>query len=83
MEKSLSPKYKKEKLTTQEYNKKYYETHKDKWEAYNNKEEYYDCDLCKCSVKFAHKSKHFKTKKHQDALNKQQEQEQQQEELPN
>ena len=74
MEKTLSPKYKKEKISIQEYNKQYYEKNKEKWEAYNNKLEYYDCDLCQCSVKFAHKSKHFNSKKHKLAVEKQQEQ---------
>lgn len=43
---------------TKEYNKTYYEEHKDKFKP----KEYY-CDVCKVTVK-SNKSRHLKTKVH-------------------
>ncbi len=72
MDVKQEPKYKKEKYDKDEYAKKYYEKNKMKWkEVYLKKNEgYYDCDLCQCSVKYASKRKHEKSKKHNANVNK-------------
>lgn len=67
MEKTLTPKYKKQDIQkTENYNKSYYEVNKLKWREYNEKQKqnYFNCEICKCSVKFSHKNLHFKTNKH-------------------
>jgi hypothetical protein len=67
MEKTNQPKYKKQQLPKNDnYNKSYYEVNKSKWIEYNEKQKqnYYNCEACKCSIKFSHKNIHFQTKKH-------------------
>jgi hypothetical protein len=66
--KTTTPKYKKQGIAkTENYNKSYYEMNKQKWKDYNIKQNsnYFDCEVCKCSVQFSHRNTHFNTKKHQ------------------
>lgn len=67
MEKTQTPKFKKQQLPSNEsYFKNYYEANKAKWTEYNERQKnnYLDCEICQCSVQYSHKNFHFKTKKH-------------------
>ena len=69
--KTTTPKYKKQGIAkTENYNKSYYEMNKQKWKDYNIKQNsnYFDCEVCKCSVQFSHRNTHFNTKKHKNKL---------------
>jgi hypothetical protein len=51
----------------QEYNKEYYEDNKDKINAI--KKTHYICDICNGRYTHTHRAQHFKSLKHQSALN--------------
>ena len=48
------------------YYRKYYQQHKEKYieSSQKRKDEYYDCEVCKCSVKKQNIADHKRTQKH-------------------
>jgi hypothetical protein len=65
--KTETRKYQKQKIgETENYNKQYYQLNKAKWKLYkkDNKNAFYNCDFCKCSVSYANHKLHLKSNKH-------------------